>query len=165
MARLLVFASAFSRLHADLIVVRLKRAGIAPALISVIHPLNSRPNSAHCWLGGSLKVRVASGEKIAASGFLRPLLDHPAHAAPDSLDEKFTHLGLAHEHRVTLEETLLENRVVIAIDAKDKAELPTILQVLQRAGAEKIFTSNLRLLTGPSTGDGRRSPRTRLAAA
>jgi hypothetical protein len=155
MSRLLVFASAFSRLHADLVIVRLKRAGIAPALISVLHPLNSRPNSAQCWLGGSAKLRLKSGEKIASSGFLRPLFDELGHdASAASFDEILTSLGLAHDHRLSLEETLLENRVVIAIDATEKAELPTIFQTLQRSGAEKVFVADIA-----------RSTRRKLAAA
>ena len=144
MSRLLVFASAFSRLHADLVIVRLKRAGIAPTHISVLHPLTSRPNSAECWLGGSAKLRLKSGEKIAASGFLRPILEDLGHdATAASFDEILTSLGLAHDHRLTLEETLLEDRVVIAIDATEKAEIPTIFQTLQRSGAEKIFAADL----------------------
>ena|SRR5215216_7154165 len=155
MSRLLVFASAFSRLHADLVIVRLKRAGIAPSLISLIHPLGSRPNSARCWLGGSAKLRLKSGEKIAASGFLRSLFEDPdATSHSDSFDDILSSLGLSHEHRVSLEETLLENRVAIAIDAQDKAELPTIFQTLQRSGAEKIFVADIA-----------RSPRRKFAAA
>jgi hypothetical protein len=155
MSRTLVFASAFSRLHADLVIVRLKRAGIAPSLISLIHPLTSCPNSAQCWLGGSAKLRLKSGEKIAASGFLRPLFEelHQS-SALISFDASLTNLGLSHEHRVTLEETLLEDRVVIAIDAVDKSELPTIFQTLLRSGAEKVFTADIP-----------RSPRRKLAAA
>jgi hypothetical protein len=144
MSRLLVFASAFSRLHADLIIVRLKRAGIAPALISLIHPLTSRPNSARCWLGGSGKLRLPSGEKIAVSGFLRPQfseLEHDTHVS--SFDELLSQLGLIHEHRLSLEETLLESRVVVAVDAVDKAEIPTVVQTLQRAGAEKILAADV----------------------
>ena len=155
MSRLLVFASAFSRLHADLVIVRLKRAGLAPSLISLLHPQSSCPNSAQCWLGGSAKLRLNSGEKIAASGFLRPLIDEVNNdSSAGSFDEILTSLGLAHEHRVSLEETLLENRVVIAIDAAEKAELPTIFQTLQRSGAEKVFVSELA-----------RSTRRKIAAA
>lgn len=144
MSRLLVFASAFSRLHADLVIVRLKRAGIPPASIALIHPLGSRPNSAQCWLGGSAKLRLKSGEKIGTSGFLRPLLEELGHEAnANSLDDVLTNLGLPHEHRLSLEETLLENRVVIAIDATDKVEIPTIFQTLQRSGAEKVFAADI----------------------
>lgn len=143
MSRLSVFASAFSRLHADLIIVRLKRAGIAPSLISVLHPLGSRPNSAECWLGGSAKLHLSSGEEVAASGFLRPLLDDEDHSPVNSLDEKLEHLGLNHEQRLNLEETLLENRVTIAVESPETCELPTVLQVLQRAGAEKMFVAQL----------------------
>ena len=155
MSRILIFASAFSRLHADLIIVRLKRAGIAPSLISLVHPLGSCPNSAKCWLGGSAKLRLKSGEKIAASGFLRGLFDElKHHATADSFDEMLSSLGLTHENRLSLEETLLENRVVIAIDAIDKAEFPTVFQTLQRSGAEKIFAADIA-----------RSPKRKLAAA
>ncbi|MEO7413801.1 MAG: hypothetical protein ABIZ81_10620 [Opitutaceae bacterium] len=155
MTRILVFASAFSRLHADLTIVRLKRAGIAPSLISIIHPLSSRPNSAKCWLGGSAKLRLKSGEKIAASGFLRQLFEESRHdSTADSFDEMLCSLGLPHENRLSLEDTLLENRVVIAIDAIDKAEFPTVFQTLQRSGAEKIFAADVA-----------RSPKRKLAAA
>jgi hypothetical protein len=155
MSRTLVFASAFSRLHADLIIVRLKRAGISPSLISVIHPLSSCPNSAVCWLGGSTQLRLKSGEKIATSGFLRSLFENLHHAPIGaSFDEVLSNVGLPHDHRVSLEETLLENRVAVAIDATDKVELPTIFQTLQRSGAEKIFALDI----APST-------RRKLAAA
>lgn len=145
MSRLLVFASAFSRLHADLVIVRLKRAGIAPASISLLHPIGSRPNSAKCWLGGSAKLQLKSGEKIGTSGFLRPLLEEIGHDTnANSFDDVLTTFGLSHERRLSLEETLLENRVVIAIDATDnKAELPTIFQTLQRSGAEKVFAAEI----------------------
>lgn len=160
MSRLLVFASAFSRLHADLIIVRLKRAGIDPALISLLHPVSSRPNSARCWLGGSAKLRLASGEKIAVSGFLRPDFDELEHDAPShSFDDLLSHLGLSHEHRVSLEETLLENRVVIAVNAVDKSEIPTVIQTLQRAGGEKLIAAEV------VTTQALRSPRGKFAKA
>ena len=144
MSRLAIFASAFSRLHADLVIVRLKRAGIATASISLLHPVSCRPNSAQCWLGGSTKLRLSSGEKVASSGFLRPLLQNPAATGTlATLDGKLAQLGLAHDQRVTLEGTLLENRVVVAIDVADKSELPTVFQVLQRAGAENVFTAKI----------------------
>lgn len=147
MSQLTVFASAFSRLHADLIIVRLKRAGIVPALLSVIHPLASRPNSALCWLGGSKKLRLASGEKIATSGFLGESLQTPDdQAGSTTFVSKLAQLGLTHEQCVSLEETMLETRVVVAIKMKEKSELRTILQVLQQAGAEKVFTAHLDLL-------------------
>jgi hypothetical protein len=145
----LVFASSTSRLHADLVIVRLKRAGIPPSYISLIHPLASCPNSAECWLGGSAQLRLSSGEEIAASGFLRRLLEDAGTSgtSPHSLDENLANLGLAHERRLALEETLLENRVVIAVDVVDRLELPTILQTLHRSGAEKIFATEVNRST------------------
>lgn len=145
MSRLVVFASAFSRLHADLIVVRLKRAGISTAHLSVIHPLQCCPNSTLCWLGGSTQLRLSSGMNIAASGFLSEQLQTPADVATSTatFTGKLAQLGLTHEQSLILEETMLESRVAIAIEVEVKSELATILQVLQRAGAEKIFTARI----------------------
>lgn len=145
MSRLVVFASAFSRLHADLIVVRLKRAGIPTPRLSVIHPLQCCPNSTLCWLGGSTRLRLSSDVNIAASGFLSAPLQTPADVATSTatFTGKLTQIGLTHEQGLILEETMLESRVAIAIEVVEKSELATILQVLQRAGAEKTFTARI----------------------
>jgi hypothetical protein len=159
MSRLVVFASAFSRLHSDLIIVRLRRAGIPTAQLSLIHPLHRCPNSTLCWLGGSTRLRVASGVNIAASGFLSAPLQTPADVATSdaTFSGKLAQLGLSHEQSVVLEDTMLENRVAIAVEVVDKATLATILQVLQRAGAEKIFTTRIEPYDAPRE---QRIPRT-----
>lgn len=167
MSRLAVFASAFSRLHADLIVVRLKRAGISTAHLSIIHPSHCCPNSTLCWLGGSTPLRLSSGVSIAASGFLSGPLQTPADVATSSatFTGKLAQLGLTHEQSSTLEETMLENRVAIAIEVEEKSELATILQVLQRAGAEKIFTCRLETSSAPREHRSLRPARTGLPVA
>lgn len=167
MSRLAVFASAFSRLHADLIIVRLKRAGIPTAHLSVIHPLHCCPNSTLCWLGGSTQLRVSSGVNIAASGFLSGPLQTPANVATSAatFTGKLAQLGLTHEQSSILEETMLENRVAIAIEVEEKPELATILQVLQRADAEKIFTCRLDPYDAPRENRLPRTARIGLAAA
>ncbi|HEX2853304.1 MAG TPA: hypothetical protein VHO24_08700 [Opitutaceae bacterium] len=164
MSRLVVFASAFSRLHADLMIVRLKRAGISTAHLSVIHPVHCCPNSTLCWLGGSTRLRVSSGENIAASGFLSESLQTPANVATSdaTFTGKLEQLGLAHEQGLILEETMLENRVAIAIEVMEKSELATILQVLQRAGGEKIFTCRIDPSDAPRENRVQR-PATRIA--
>jgi hypothetical protein len=167
MSRLAVFASAFSRLHADLIVVRLKRAGISTAHLSVIHPSLCCPNSTLCWLGGSTQLRLSSGMNIAASGFLSGRLQTPADVATSeaTFTGKLAQLGLTHEQSSILEETMLENRVAIAVEVEEKSELATILQVLQRAGAEKIFTCRLDPFGAPREHRVARTARVGLAAA
>jgi hypothetical protein len=167
MSRLVVFASAFSRLHADLIIVRLKRAGVATAHLSIIHPMASCPNSTLCWLGGSTRLRISSGANIAASGFLSSSLQTPADVATAAatFGGKLAQLGLTHDQCVSLEETMLENRVIIAIEVEDKSDLLTIFQVLHRAGAEKVFTSHLDPAPTPRAARAARLPRIALPAA
>lgn len=134
----LVFASAISRLHADLIIVRLKHAGIATPAISVIYPLSSRPNSTRCWLGRTSQLALPH-QKIAVSGFLRSALKS---AKAETLHGKLSQIGLPDDQSAGVEETLLENRVIVAIEAEEKFHLPTTLRVLQRTGAEKIVVTH-----------------------
>ena len=51
MASIPVFAETLSRLHADIAVVRLIRAGIAADKISAVFPQRRAPNSVCCWPG------------------------------------------------------------------------------------------------------------------
>jgi hypothetical protein len=163
MSHLLVYATAESRLHADLVVVRLRRAGIDADLISVIHPYAARPNSALCWLNGALTVPLSSGETASVSGLLRlALADPDGNARSNALVERLVRLGLSREQGLNIEESLLENRIIIAVEVHDEFELPAIFHTFRGLAAEKVHTADLNPRNAKA---GRRTDRYRPAPA
>lgn len=138
MIHVLTYATALSRLHADLAVVRLHKAGIATAQISIMHPPASRPNSA-LWLSGSAEFSLSEGESVLVSGFLSAWLEGKKQSDDsDSLVEKLVDLGLGRGQSIGIEDCLLEHRVIVAIAEWDERKVPAIIECLKDVGAESI---------------------------
>jgi hypothetical protein len=143
MSHLLVYATTESRLHADLVVVRLKRAGISTASISILHPESLRPNSAVCWINGSAFMHLASGQAVSVSGALSRALKDDGEANGASFADRMSKLGLNHEQGSSLEESLLENRIVIAVEVHDEYEMPAIYHTLRGLDVQKVSTADV----------------------
>lgn len=143
MSHLLVYATAESRLHADLVVVRLKHAGIDTDLISVIHPAGARPNSAFCWLDGTSTVPLTSGGSTTISGLFRNSLSDVSKNPTSGLADRMSRLGLTHDQGMNIEESLLENRIIILVEVHDEFELPAIFHTFRGLAAEKVHTADL----------------------
>jgi hypothetical protein len=144
MSHLLVYATAESRLHADLVVVRLKQAGIDTDLISVFHPSGARPNSAFCWLDGTATVPLASGGTTMISGLFRySLAESSKSQATTGLADRLHRLGLTHDQGMNIEESLLENRLLIMVEVHDEFDLPAIFHTFRGLAAEKVHTADL----------------------
>jgi hypothetical protein len=159
MSHLLVYATTESRLHADLVIVRLKQAGISMASISILHPQSLRPNSALCWINGSAFLKLSSGESVAITGSLsRPLSEDVGRDESTPFAGHLGRLGLSREEALSLEESLLENRIVIAIEVTDEYELPAVYHTLRGLDVQKVDTADLAQ-RGPA--DGSRSRRYR----
>jgi hypothetical protein len=140
MSRLVVFATALSRLHADLLIVRLRQAGIPRASLSAVYPPASKPNSGLCWLSGRTRLALSSGEPVEVSGRLRIALGHgPRCAGHDSLLDRLADFGLSGPQSAELEESLLDRHLVLAIEVYEEAALNAVFQVLQALKAEKIM--------------------------
>ncbi len=140
MSRLVVFATALSRLHADLLMVRLRQAGVAKSSLSAIYAAGSRPNSGICWLSGHARLRLSSGEPVEVSGRLRIALGHRDHdSAHGSLGNRLGEFGLTREQRADLEESLREGHLVLAVEIHGEALLTAVFQVLDGLAAEKIL--------------------------
>ena len=135
-----VFATATSTIHADLIIVALKRVGISTAGISILYPSYSRPDSVLYWVDGATQLTLSpTGETVTVSGPLRFALDqHRERSAYPSLVGALRSLGLSEEQSLSFEATLLEERVVLCIEAMDESELALIFHILHHIGAEKI---------------------------
>jgi hypothetical protein len=143
MSHLLVYATTESRLHADLVVVRLRRAGIETAAISILHPEALRPNSALCWINGSAFMHLSSGQAVSVSGALSRTLRHDGEANGESFGDRMSKLGLNHQQGKSLEESLLENRIVIAIEVNDEYDMPTIYHTLRGLAVQKVSTADV----------------------
>jgi hypothetical protein len=143
MSHLLVYATTESRLHADLVVVRLKRAGISTESISILHPESLRPNSATCWMNGSAFMHLSSGQAVSVSGALSRALKEDGAANGASFADRMSKLGLNHEQGSNLEESLLEHRIVIAVEVSDEYEMPAIYHTLRGLNVQKVSTADV----------------------
>jgi hypothetical protein len=138
MSHLLVYATAESRLHADLVIVRLKRAGIATEQLSIFHPPVLRPNSARCWINGTALLPLTSTQGIAVSGSLSRLFNDVLRKNKfATMSDGMRALGLNDQERLGIENSLKENRIVIAIGVLDEYELPAIYHTLRGLAVEK----------------------------
>jgi hypothetical protein len=131
-----VFASAVSRLHADLIVIRLKRAGISPDRISAVFPENQQPNCALCWLDGHSTANREAGEAFTVAGPLHRLLS--SHSA-SSLTKTFQSIGLSSDHAATCVESLAKGQILIAVQTEDEEQIAIGWHILRDLHAEGIF--------------------------
>ena len=140
MSTISVFATATSTIHADLIVISLKRVGISTSGISVLYSSDSRPDSVLYWVNGTTRFDLSQpGKAVTVSGPLRLALErHHQRAEFASIVEGLRSLGLSEEQSMTFEETLLANRVVLCTEATDENELALIFHILHHIGAEKI---------------------------
>lgn len=150
-----VFAHALSRLHADVIIVRLKRAGIAPEKISALFPRRFPPNSVFCWLKGLTCTRHASAASISAAGPLREIFSHgnrPAYIA-----HQLELRGLPADEAHSRLEKVQEGQTLICVHATDEDEAAIAWHIFKHVEAEHISVShhkNIRVKT-PAT---RRAP-------
>lgn len=135
-----VFSSVTSSIHADLIIVALKRIGISTSGISIIYPSYSRPDSVLYWVDGATQLNLTpAGETVTVSGPLRFALDQDrSRSAIPSLVESLRSIGLNEEQSLGYEATLLDDRVVLCIEASDESELALIFHILHHIGADKI---------------------------
>ena len=147
-----VFATATSSMHADLIVVGLKRVGISTCGISVLYPSYSQPDTVMYWLDGSARLALSpTGETVTVSGPLRLALeDHRTESPFPSLRNSLRFLGLTQEQSIAFEGALLEDRVVIGVEAADDSELAMIFHIFHHIGAEKIVIAETPVAARPS---------------
>lgn len=143
-----VFATATSTIHADLIIVALKRVAISTSGISILYPSYSRPDSVLYWIDGAAQLSLSpTGETVTVSGPLRFALEqHRSRGEFPSLVDGLRALGLNEQQSASFQASLLEDRVVICVEARDDAELALIFHILHHIGAEKMVITE----TAPS---------------
>jgi hypothetical protein len=132
-----VIASVQTRLQADVILVRLRKAGIACKRISVAFPLRLMPNAVACWLDVVRRpILWSAGEPIYATGPLCGILS--GHANVAALVDRLEKAGLGHETACTMAERLELSTIVFCIHARNDSEASLAWHVFHQSEAEII---------------------------
>ncbi|HEU5081345.1 MAG TPA: hypothetical protein VFT72_19190 [Opitutaceae bacterium] len=132
-----VFASANSRLHADVMAIRLTKAGVATSKISAIYPERLKPNCADCWLKGrkTAKLFGHENETFVAAG---PL------AAAVSLESEADLVRTLHAAGLSLEdahasvERLGKDQILISAEVATEEELSVAWHMFCELQADDI---------------------------
>jgi hypothetical protein len=126
------------------VVVRLKRAGISTAKISILNPQSLSPNSARCWINGSALLALTPSQSVSVSGMLSGALNSSLKKNQNvSFSDRMGKLGLGHEQCSSLENSLLESRIVIAVEVDDEYELPAIYHTLRGLDVQRVNISDV----------------------
>lgn len=136
MSSLPVFADALSRLHADIAIVRLIRAGISPDKISAVFPRRRAPNSVCCWLKNFHRVPFTSALPIAAAGLLGKVFKHGVRSPESGRDLEA--LGLSSDVARRVIEKIEDGRIVLCVHARNETQAAIAWHVFQHVGMENI---------------------------
>jgi hypothetical protein len=135
MSSLPVFADTLSRLHADIALVRLVRAGLSPDRISAVFPSRSAPNGVCCWLKNFHRVPRAQ-LPMAAAGLLGKLFRRGIQAA--HIEQELDELGLSTDVTKRLVERTEDGRIVLCVHARTESEAAIAWHIFHHVGAENI---------------------------
>jgi hypothetical protein len=130
-----VVAEANSKLHADIALIRLLRAGIPTTRISAIFPRGRAPNTVCCWLKDFREVPIGSGP-TAATGILGDLLSQ---GKTEDFTERAEALGLTHEMVSRLLDQIEDQRIVLCVHAHNEAEAAIAWHIFHHVSAETIM--------------------------
>lgn len=140
-----VFADAHSRLHADIAIIRLIRAGIRTGRISAVFPSRRAPNSVCCWLKDFRRISLRSALPIATAGLLGQLFNRKARRA--DVERTLESLGLAPEMGERMLEKVRDGRIVLCVHARNETEAAIAWHIFQHVGAENITCPSHELLS------------------
>lgn len=139
MSSLPVFADTLSRLHADIALIRLIRAGIRADRISAVFPRRQAPNAVCCWLTGFQPVPHALAFPIAAAGLLSSFLKRGiATLRSGRRRQNDADVGLEREQLARIIERTEMGRIVLCVHARNENEAAVAWHILHHVGAENI---------------------------
>jgi len=88
-------------------------------------------------------MHLSSGQAVSVSGALSRALKDEGEANGSPFTDRMKKLGLNHEQGSSLEESLLENRIVIAVEVSDEYEMPAIYHTLRGLAVQKVSTADV----------------------
>jgi hypothetical protein len=142
-----IVASANSRLHADVILIRLRRAEVDWRKISVLFPQNSMPNAVGCWLPVAPVAKQKIGvETIACAGRLRKLRNvmAPSHDEGREIAELLMHAGVDAMGAHILSERLSEGHILLVVHASSETQVSVAWHVFRHSSANTIIVAEAR---------------------
>ncbi len=133
-----VIATASSRLHADVMMIRLRRAGIPIGHISAISPSSSLPNSVAVWLTHWRRAMLKLGhDTLMAAGPMRRWLRKSGEKAI-SPAQMLTDAGFDRIATKQAEERLRQGETLLCVHAKDEDDVAIAWHVFKHAKADFI---------------------------
>ncbi len=149
MSSIPVFADALSRLHADIVIVRLVRAGISADRISAVFPRLRTPNSVGCWLK-NFNAQISRPAKwpIAAAGLLGKLFKQSVRSA--EFERELESLGLNADTAERILERIQDGSIVLCVHARSETEASLAWQVFRGVAAENITCPDADIAHLPS---------------
>lgn len=138
-----VVASANSRLHADVILVRLRRAQIDTRKISVFYHHHAMPNAVGCWLPvmPDSELRL-DGEAIGRAGHLVKAAMPAPHEDGREIVQLLTRSGVDLMGAHILSERLGQGHILICVQAADEDEAAIAWHVFRHSQADTIVTGS-----------------------
>lgn len=136
MSTLPVLAEVSSKLHADIAIIRLLRAGVRADQVSAIFPQGRAPNSVCCWLTNFHRIPIASGMPIAAAGLLGRLFRNGVDVS--DREEQLDQLGLTAEMTRRLVEKMEDGRLIVCVHARNEADAAVAWHIFEHVGADHI---------------------------
>ena len=137
-----VVASANSRLHADVILIRLRRAQVDCSKISVLFPTESMPNAVGCWLpiAANRKLKVGTQE-IACAGQLARHTTSASHPHEDGreISGLLTQSGVDSTGAHVLVEKLGQGHILLCVHASSEVEASIAWHVFRHACVDTII--------------------------
>ncbi|MEO7597370.1 MAG: hypothetical protein ABIV50_00440 [Opitutus sp.] len=136
MSSLPVVAEVNSKLHADIALIRLLRAGIRAEHLSAVFPRGHAPNTVCCWLNGFHGVPLTTAVPMAAAGVLGQLFRTVS--TTEGFEAELDDLGLTPEMISRLTERIEDGRTLLCVHAHNDAEAAVAWHIFQHIAAEHI---------------------------
>ena len=136
-----VLASADTRLHADIMMIRLRRAGINIDHVSAVFSQQFAPNSFFFWLSSPRTLHCPSkGESYFVAGPLEQQFagGNELEAVPSILKR----LGLSRGEAAHLARSLWLGRGLLCVHAKNQDEAAVVWHIFKHSRAEDIAISD-----------------------
>lgn len=134
----IVFASAHSRLNADIMLIRLRRAGINMNGVSAIFSRCFAPNTFFFWLRRprALRTTVHTDQPFFIAGPIQRLFGRNDDIG--DLSRKLSELGVEHRAADHLSDSLATGHALLCVQAKNKDEAAIAWHIFQNSKAGNI---------------------------
>jgi hypothetical protein len=132
-----VVAEVTSKLHADIALIRLFRAGIPASRVSAVFPRVRAPNSVCCCLTNFRRIPMRAALPVAAAGLLARLFGRDCHSV--NFRKQVQKLGFTSEMTARLIEKVEEGTIVLCVHAHNEAEAAVAWHIFHHVSAENIM--------------------------